>query len=158
QPTTDYAGIALGLLAASCWAGYILLNRVIGKRLPGAQGPAAAAALSALFYVPVGVWQLAVHGLVFRALGCAAAAGVLSSAIPFLADVLALKRVPTGFFGVFMSINPVLAALLGLVLLRQPLQWPEWLAILAIVTANAVSAGTAARTASRRRAESGEPR
>src|SRR6202451_4458808 len=42
QPSTDYAGIVLALLAAACWAGYILVNRVVGTRLPGAQGPAAA--------------------------------------------------------------------------------------------------------------------
>ena len=55
RPATDYAGIGLGLLAAACWASYILLNRQIGRRLPGAQGPAAAAALSALVFVPVGI-------------------------------------------------------------------------------------------------------
>jgi inner membrane transporter RhtA len=147
QPTTDYAGIGLGLLAASCWAAYILLNRIIGRRLPGAQGPAAAAGLSALLYVPVGIWVLSSHALAYRAVGYAAVAGVLSSAVPFLADVLALKRVPAGFFGVFMSVNPVLAALIGLILLGQALQWQEWLAICAIVTANAVSVGTGARTA-----------
>ena len=49
------------------------------------------------------------------ALACAAAAGVLSSAIPFLLDLLALRRIPAGYFGIFMSVNPVLAALIGLV-------------------------------------------
>jgi inner membrane transporter RhtA len=147
QPTTDYAGIGLGLLAATCWAAYIQLNRVIGRRLPGAEGPAAAAGLSAVLYVPVGIWVLSSHTLSVRAIGYAAVAGVLSSAIPFMADVLALRRVPAAFFGVFMSVNPVLAALIGLGLLGQPLEWQEWLAICAIVTANAVSVGTAARTA-----------
>lgn len=154
QPTTDYAGIGLGLLAATCWAAYILLNRIIGRRLPGAQGPAAAAGLSALLYVPVGIWVLSSHALAYRAVGCAAIAGVLSSAVPFLADVLALKRVAAGFFGVFMSVNPVLAALIGLILLGQALQWQEWLSICAIVTANAVSVGTGARTARRQDAGS----
>src|SRR3984957_12250720 len=63
QPSTDYAGIALALLAAACWAGYILVNRVVGARVPGAQGPAAAAGLSALLYVPIGIWMLATHPL-----------------------------------------------------------------------------------------------
>lgn len=145
QPTTAYAGIGFGLLAASCWASYILLNRVVGRRLPGAQGLGAAAGLSAALYLPVGIWVLTSHGLGYRSLGYAAVAGLLSSAVPFLADMLALKRVPAGFFGVFMSVNPVLAALIGVVLLRQALQRQEWLAIVAIVTANAISAGTAAR-------------
>src|SRR5580698_4957747 len=42
EPSTDYLGIALALLAAACWAGYILVNRVVGDRVPGAAGPATA--------------------------------------------------------------------------------------------------------------------
>ena len=143
QPTTDYLGIALGLLAAACWASYILLNRVIGHRLPGAEGSAAAAALSALLYVPVGIMTLTSHPPTPRALGYAAAAGILASAVPFLADLFALRRVPARFFGVFMSVNPVLAALIGLLILGQSLGWAEWLAIVAIVSANTVSVLTA---------------
>ena len=143
QPTTDYLGITLALLAAGCWASYILLNRVIGRRLPGAEGSAAAAGLSALLYVPVGVVTFLRHPPTAGALGCAAAAGILSSAVPFLSDLLALRRVPARFFGVFMSVNPVLAALVGLAILDQSLGWAAWLAITTIVTANTVSVLTA---------------
>ena len=55
QPSTDYAGITLALLAAACWAGYILVNRVVGARA-GRPGSAAAACLSAVLYIPVGTW------------------------------------------------------------------------------------------------------
>ncbi len=143
QPSTDYAGIALALLAAACWAGYILVNRVVGARVPGAQGPAAAAGLSALLYVPVGIWVLAARPFIPAALGQAAAAGLLSSAVPMVCDVLALRRVPARFYGVFMSVNPVFAALTGLVILRQSLGLADWLAIAAIVAVNAVAAGGA---------------
>jgi inner membrane transporter RhtA len=139
QPTADYLGIALGLVAAACWASYILLNRVIGRRLPGTEGSAAAAGLSALAYVPIGIVTLLHHPPTGAAVGYAATAGVLSSAVPFLADLLALRRVPAHFFGVFMSVNPVLAALVGLLVLGQSLGWAEWLAITTIVTANTVS-------------------
>jgi inner membrane transporter RhtA len=140
QPTTSYAGIALALLAAACWAAYILVNRAAGASLPGSQAPAAAACLSALLYVPVGIWALASHPVTVAALGRAATAGVLCSAVPMTADLLALRRVPARFFGVFMSVNPVFAALTGLVVLGQSLPPADWLAIAAIVAANAVSA------------------
>ncbi|HEU5392992.1 MAG TPA: EamA family transporter [Streptosporangiaceae bacterium] len=140
RPATDYAGIGLALLAAACWASYILLNRQIGRRLPGAQGPAAAAGASALVFLPVGTVVLIRHPPTATALACAAAAGILSSAVPFLLDVLALRRVPAGYFGIFMSVHPVLAALVGLVVLGQPVSWEAWLSIAAIVAANAVSA------------------
>jgi inner membrane transporter RhtA len=142
QPSTDYAGLGLALLAALCWAGYILVNRAVGTQVPGAQGPAAAAGLSALLYVPVGIWALASHPVTGAALGRAAAAGLMCPAVPMVADLLALRRVPARFFGAFMSVNPVFAALTGLIVLGQSLGRPEWLAIGAIVTANAVSVST----------------
>lgn len=136
QPSADYVGIGLALLAAACWACYILLNRTVGDRLPGAQGSAAAAAVSGLLYLPIGLVVLWQHPPNPTILAYALTAGVLSSAIPFLADLLALRRVPPRFFGVFMSINPVLAALVGMVVLNQHLDTTAWLAITIIVTAN----------------------
>lgn len=83
RPSTDYAGMGLGLLAAACWASYILLNRTVGRRLPGAQGSAAAAGVSALLFLPVGVAVVLRQAPAATALACAVAAGVLSSAVPF---------------------------------------------------------------------------
>jgi inner membrane transporter RhtA len=141
RPSTDYLGIGLALVAAVCWGCYILLNGAVGNRLPGLQGPAAAAAVSGLIYLPVGVVVLCLHPPTTGALSGALAAGVLSSAVPFLADLLALRRVPAHFFGVFMSVNPVFAALVGMLVLGQHLDLTSWLAVGTIVTANAVAVG-----------------
>lgn len=136
QPSTDYIGVALGLLAATCWAGYILLNRTVGKRFTGIEGSAAAGAISALVYVPIGIVALITHPPTLFALSCGLAAGVLASVIPFVADVLALRRVPTHFFGIFMSVNPMFAAAIGAVVLGEALGALDWIAIALIVTAN----------------------
>jgi inner membrane transporter RhtA len=90
------------------------------------------------------------------ALGRAASAGVLCSAVPMVSDLLALRRVPARFFGVFMSINPVFAALAGVVILGQPLALADWLAIAAIVTVNAVSVSAGGRDSVRRAEVSAE--
>ncbi|MGW0700192.1 EamA family transporter [Streptomyces sp. NPDC002867] len=139
QPSTDYLGMGLGLLAAVCWASYILLNRTVGRRVPGAQGTAAAAGLSALMFLPVGLVLVLRHPPTAEAVGCAVAAGVLASAVPYLADLFTLRRVPAHAFGLFMSVNPVLAALTGWIGLGQSLGWIEWAAVGAIVTANSLS-------------------
>jgi inner membrane transporter RhtA len=146
QATSDYLGIGLGLLAAVCWACYILLNGVVGRELPGATGSAAAAGVSALVYVPIGVFVLSQHAPTVAAVSYALVAGVLSSAVPFLVDLLTLRRVPAQFFGVFMSVNPVLAALVGLVVLDQHLGPVDWIAIAVIVSANAVAISVPAVT------------
>ncbi|MET8977107.1 EamA family transporter [Streptomyces sp. NPDC004539] len=139
QPSTDYLGIGLGLLAACCWASYILLNRTVGQRVPGAQGAAAASLVSAVMFLPVGIAVALRHPPTVAALGCAVAAGVLSSAVPYLADLFTLRRVPAQAFGLFMSVNPLLAAVVGWVGLGQRLGGVEWAAIGAVVAANAVS-------------------
>ncbi|MEU1519651.1 EamA family transporter [Streptomyces sp. NPDC005811] len=139
QPSTDYVGLGLGLLAACCWASYILLNRTVGRRVPGAQGSAAASLVSAVTFLPIGAVVALRHPPTLAAVGCAVAAGVLSSAVPYLADLLTLRRVPAQAFGLFMSVNPLLAALVGRTVLGQRLGVLEWTAIAAIVAANATS-------------------
>jgi inner membrane transporter RhtA len=139
RPSTDCLGMALGLLAAVCWASYILLNRTVGRRIPGAQGSAAAAGVSAVLFLPVGVGVAVHHPPTAAAAGCAVAAGMLSSAVPYLADLFTLRRVPPAAFGLFMSVNPVLAAVVGWVVLGQQLGGPEWAGITAVVAANALS-------------------
>ncbi|MFJ8546630.1 EamA family transporter [Streptomyces sp. NPDC093586] len=139
QPSTDYLGMGLGLLAACCWASYILLNRSVGRRVPGAQGSAAAAAISALMFLPVGAVLVLRQPPTATAVGCAVAAGAFSSAVPYLADLFALRRVPAQTFGLFMSVNPLLAALVGWISLGEDLGWAAWVSIAAIMTANALS-------------------
>ena len=139
-PTTDYLGIAIALLAAAGWAGYILGNRAVASRFAvPAQGTAVACSLSALLYLPVGIAILATRDVTVGGVARAVAAGLLCSVVPMVADPQALRRVPARLYGVFMSINPVLAAVIGLAVLHQSLGLADWLAITAIVTANAVS-------------------
>lgn len=145
EPSSDYLGIGLGLLAAVFWGSYILLSRSVGRQLPGVEGSAAAAGVSGLVFLPVGIALLIHEPPTASALGCAAVAGVLSSVVPFLADVLALRRVPPRFFGIFMSVNPVLAAAAGALFLGERPGLVEWLSIGAIVLANTVSVVTRER-------------
>ena len=145
QPSADYLGMGFGLLAAVCWASYILLNRTVGRRIPGAQGSAAAAAVSALMFLPVGIVLVLRNPPTPSALAYAVVAGVLASAVPYLADLFTLRRVPAPAFGLFMSVNPVLAGLVGWIVLGQNLGWAEWAAVGAVVAANALSILTSRR-------------
>ena len=138
-PTSDYLGVGFALMAAAGWAAYILLNRLVGTRLPGLQAPAAAAFVSVLIYLPVLI-VIALQGrFTATALGYAACAGVLCSVVPYAMDVRLLRRVPAPFFGLFMSVNPVLAALAGIVVLDQILSLREWAGIAIVIAANTVA-------------------
>jgi inner membrane transporter RhtA len=142
NPSSDYVGVASGLVAGACWAAYILLNRLLGRRLPGLQGPAVATSVSALIYLPVAAVLLADGRFTLSATLYAVCAGLLCSAVPYAADLIVLRRVPAQFFGVFMSVNPVLAALVGIVVLNQILNPREWAGVLIVVAANAIATAT----------------
>ena len=72
------------------------------------------------------------------------AVGLLSSVIPYRVELEALRRVPAGVFGIWMSLEPAVAALVGLVLLSEALIARQWLAIALVVIASAGAARSAA--------------
>jgi inner membrane transporter RhtA len=142
-PSSDYLGIGLGLLAATCWASYIHLNRLLGQRLDGLAAPALGTSVSALLNLPVLLLVDFSGAAVLYAVG----AGVLATVIPYAADLIALRHVPTRFFGLFMSVHPVMAALAGLVLLGQGLVAHEWLGMAVVIGVNASAVVLNARRA-----------
>ena len=137
EASMDFTGIALGLVAACSWAAYILLNRTVGRRIQGIQGTAAATGVSATLFLPVAVVIFLSQPLDGFSVLCAVGAGILASVLPYVADLIALRRVPANLFGVLMSINPVFAAIIGAVALHQDLTVGQWAGIGLIVLANA---------------------
>jgi len=137
EASMDVVGIGLGLIAACSWAAYILLNRTVGQRVQGIQGTAAATGVSATLFLPVAVVVFISQPVDGLAVLCAVAAGIFASVLPYVADLIALRRVPANMFGVLMSINPVFAAVIGAVILHQDLAAGQWAGIGLIVAANA---------------------
>jgi inner membrane transporter RhtA len=135
-PTTDAIGVTLALLAATAWGSYVLLNRTLGRRLPGLQGTAVASTVTAAAWTPIAVAWFTFHVPTAAAVALAVACGLMSSIVPYVADLLALRRVPAHMFGTFTSVNPVWAALAGWLLLHQFLDVNEWVGIGLIVVSN----------------------
>lgn len=139
-PSTDVVGLFFALVAAGCWAGYILLNRHIGSRLPGLQGSATASLVATGVALPVFAWLALSGRLTAPAVALAAAAGVLSSAVPYAVDLFMLRRVAAPLFGVIMSMQPALAAVAGLVVLGERLAAHELVGISIVALVNAMAA------------------
>ena len=139
----DGLGVLLALLAGGCWAAYILLSVRVGRRFSGANGLALAMGVGALMLVPVGVADAGGDLLVPWILAAGLAVAVLSSAIPYTLEMEALRRLPTGVFGVMMSLEPAVAALAGFLVLDEGLATRELVAILLVVAASAGAARNA---------------
>jgi inner membrane transporter RhtA len=136
----NIAGVAWALVAAAGWAAYIVLSKATGQRMAGASGLVLAMAVAAALVTVPGV--AAGGRSMFRPAPLAegAAIGLLSSVIPYRLELAALRRVPARVFGVWMSLQPAVAALIGLVMLGQRLSLPEWAGILCVVAASAGAA------------------
>jgi len=136
----DLAGVLWAGLAATCWAAYIVLSSATGRRFPGSAGLAIAMVVSAVIITPPAL--IAGGGAMFRpaVLATGAAIGILSSVIPYRLELESLRRMPMRLFGVWMSMEPAVAALIGLLLLGQHLSVVEWLAICCVMVACAGAA------------------
>jgi inner membrane transporter RhtA len=133
----DPLGVGFALLAGACWAAYILLSQRAGRRFPGGTGLALAMAFGTVLVLPAGIASGGVELLGAGALLTGAAVALLASAIPYSLELEALRRMPARVFGVLMSLEPAVAALVGVVVLGELLGAREVVAILLVVVASA---------------------
>jgi inner membrane transporter RhtA len=142
QAPLDMVGVALALVAGVCWALYI----IYGQKAGAAHGPQAVAlgsVIASLFVVPIGISDAGSALFSSQVLLIGLCVAVLSMAIPFTLEMLALGRLSTPTFGMLMSLEPAVGALCGLMFLHEKLSVLQWLAIAAIVIASAGAARAA---------------
>jgi inner membrane transporter RhtA len=139
--TLDSMGVAYGLAAGVFWALYIHYGRKAGAA-HGGQTTALGMLVGAIVIVPIGAVQAGAQLLSPAILPAALGVAVLSSALPYSLEMLAMPRLPTRTVGVLMSLDPALGALSGLCFLGERLTWVQWAAIASIMAASAGSAAT----------------
>ncbi|HDS9359621.1 TPA: threonine/homoserine exporter RhtA [Enterobacter chengduensis] len=131
----DLTGAALALGAGACWAIYILTGQRAGEE----HGPATVALgslIAAIVFVPIGMAQATESIWQWSILPVGLAVAVLSTALPYSLEMIALTRLPTRIFGTLMSMEPALAAVSGMVFLGETLTLTQTLALCSIIAAS----------------------
>jgi len=131
----DLTGAALALGAGACWAVYILTGQRAGEE----HGPATVALgslIAAIIFVPLGMAQATESIWQWSVLPIGLAVAVLSTALPYSLEMIALTRLPTRIFGTLMSMEPALAAMSGMVFLGESLTLIQVLALCSIIAAS----------------------
>lgn len=141
----DPVGVAFALAAGLCWAGYILLSAATGRRFAGLDGLAVASAAAALLVLPLGVASAGARLLEPEILLIGLGVALLSSVLPYGLELTALRTLPARTFGVMLSLEPVAAALAGLLVLAQTLTPGQLVAVALVVVASAGAARFATR-------------
>jgi inner membrane transporter RhtA len=132
----DPVGMLLAAGAALCWAMYI----VFGKRVSTLQGGQAVGwgmLAAALFTVPVGALHAGPALLAPSVLVAGLGVALLSSALPYSLEMVALRRLPRRVFGILVSASPAVSALAGWLVLGERLHPLQWLAIGLVMLASA---------------------
>ncbi len=142
QVKLDPLGLALALGAGACWALYIVFGQRVGNAF-GMQGAALGTAIAALCVAPIGIAQAGTALLDPHILPLAIGVGLLSSAIPYSLEMIALTKLPAQTFGILMSVEPAIAAISGLIFLGERLSLPQWIALACIMLASLGCAATA---------------
>ncbi len=141
----DPVGVAFALAAAGCWMAYIYLSKRTGAAFPGGSGLAIAMAVGALIVLPAGVLQGGGEFAQPQLLGTALIVALTSSVLPYSLELEALRRIPESVFGVLMSIDPAVAAVVGFIALGQELGLRDLVAIAMVVVASAGAAALSHR-------------
>lgn len=131
----DLTGAALALGAGACWAIYILTGQRAGEE----HGPATVALgslIAAIVFVPIGMAQATESIWQWSVMPIGLAVAILSTALPYSLEMIALTRLPTRIFGTLMSMEPALAAISGMVFLGETLTLTQTLALCSIIAAS----------------------
>jgi inner membrane transporter RhtA len=133
----NLVGFLFALAAGTFWGLYIVVGAALGRHTTQGNGLALGMTIAALVVVPFGVVDSGPALLQPWVLAAGLGVALLSSVIPYSLDLEALRRIPPRVFGILMSLEPAVAALIGLVVLRESLHGSQWIAVLCVVAASA---------------------
>jgi inner membrane transporter RhtA len=142
----DPVGVVLALVAGALWAGYILLAVPVGRAWSGVSGVGVAQGVGLVALTPLvlGLGLLPTAAPTLWLVGLAI--GLLSSAIPYGLEMVALRRIEPRVFGILMSLEPAAAAAFALLVLGETLRPIEVVAMGCVVAASIGVVRSAARS------------
>lgn len=131
------AGFALALVAAACWAAYIVLGRRVALGGNGLDDMTVGFTIAAVLLAPLAAgtgpaWSS--PSLLLLGLGV----GLLSTVVPYVLDQIVLRRVGQARFALLLALLPATAAMVGMLVLAQVPRPLEALGIVAVVAAVAM--------------------
>lgn len=136
-------GLVFALIAAACWAGYIVLGKRVAIRGSGIEDLATGFLVAAVVTSPLAFGLSDAFGPgapTLRLFGLGLLLGILSTALPYALDQVILRNVGRARFALLLALLPVTAALIGVIVLQQIPPVVEIVGIAAVAAAIVVQA------------------
>lgn len=132
----DPLGLFFAFMAGVFWAAYIVMGGKVSKVIDSKTAVTVGMLIASLIILPFGIFDGYLGALTWATFAKALAVAILSSALPFTLDMIALKELPAKTFSILTSLNPALAALSGLVFLQEYLNLIQWISVACVITAS----------------------
>lgn len=132
----SFLGAAFALGAGCCWASYIYFGQKVARQNIGMHGLSIAISLSAAVLLPISLWHNPDAVLNTQYWKPALLIALLATAIPYALDLLALRQLSKLSYGTLSSLSPAIAAIAGMLLLKEHITFWQSLALLCIMTAS----------------------
>lgn len=136
QDHFSYVGTAFALGAGICWAFYIYFGQKVVRQNIGMHALTIAITLSALVMLPISAVHNPTALMQTQYWGQALIIALLATAIPYALDLMALKTLSKLSYGTLSSLSPALAAIAGMVLLKEHISLGQSIALLCIMIAS----------------------
>jgi inner membrane transporter RhtA len=137
----DPWGIFFAVLAGVFWAFYIIFGKASGKEVHSGYATAWGMLFAGLVIIPFGIGmnskEIFMPGFFSSLLPLGLMIAVLSSALPYSLEMMAMKNIPSKTFGILMSMEPAIASLMGFLFLRERLMPMQIMGIGCIIAASA---------------------
>jgi inner membrane transporter RhtA len=131
-------GFALAFANCALFVLYVVLAHRIAQRGAGIDGLASAMLVALVLVMPIGLAGALPAFASPILLAAGAGVGICSSVVPYLADQLAMARLPRATYALMLALLPATATVIGVVVLRQLPRPLEILGIALVVAGVAV--------------------
>ncbi|GAB3479303.1 EamA family transporter [Marinomonas epiphytica] len=131
----DVTGLCYALVAAFFWGAYIVMGKKAGEHF-GSKAPSLGLICASLMVMPVGNSDSISQILDMNLFLFVVVIAMLSSAIPLMLEMFALRNLPTNVYGVMASGEPVMGAIVSFFILGEQLSVQQCLGVGAIVVAS----------------------
>ena len=134
----DVLGVGFAVMGAVGWAIYILLTQRVGDRFNGIGALALTIPIAAVAAAPFGLPQAIGH-ITWETVAVAAALAVLIPVLPYILEMLALRRMTHTAFGTLLALEPAIGLLLGAIILHQLPSMLQLAGLLLVIVAGAAA-------------------
>lgn len=132
----DPIGVAAALCSAVGWMIYLIAGTRVSKVVPGAQAAAIGMTLAGILLLPCFIIALPTAFANPSASVTAICIAVLSSAIPYLLEIIAMRRLNPRELGILLSLEPAFGSFSGIIFLGEALNLTQWMGIICVMGAS----------------------